>query len=427
MADSSTPLDGAIVGFLLRVIDRFESTVSDPAALLAALKAVGLNDSAVSQYQSFLTARASDVAKISTDLPELLAVIESSSPDLPSLIAPVKDLWTVVTGLVADAPKVAAPEMPLAPSLPNGDVLGQLVTMAGDRVLREASTAVWAALSATGFVGPGASLLSALSEAVHHPFQYVWQSFQALRRESTLSVAGVLTGPRVIAMSSVEFGSKESSSPEATAAFGANAVVLQRVILKIAADTYGDPVTLTLEVLGTDAFPPSFVAVLLSAGTIAAPVNLGSVLQLSLDPFNAPFAIAMTDFGDVRQVAGSPPKLTLSAQTPKSFRVGSDGGIRLNLQEPVFEVTASPDSWGARLGVTTFELTIPKSAAGDLLGIFLPSAGIVLRGKLLFRIDADGFHFDGGVGLSASWPDVVHLPGITIHSLATSVAVSGSD
>jgi len=41
--------------------------------------------------------------------------------------------------------------------------------------------------------------------------------------------------------------------------------------------------------------------------------------------------------------------------------------------------------------------------------------------------DADGFHFDGGVGLSAKWPDTVRLPGVTIHSLSTSVAISGSD
>src|SRR5437899_1167896 len=139
MTESPTPLDGAIVGFLLRVIDRFESTVSDPDALLSSLKAVGLDDSAVTQYQSFVAARASDISKLSTDLPKLLAVIESSSPDLPSLIEPVKDLWTVITGLVADAPKVAAPEMPLAPSLPNGDVIGQLVTTAVDGALRESS------------------------------------------------------------------------------------------------------------------------------------------------------------------------------------------------------------------------------------------------------------------------------------------------
>lgn len=426
MSDLPTPLDGAIVAFLLRVIDRFESTVSDPDRLLSSLKAVGLDGAAVTQYQSFLSARAADVAKLSADLPKLLAVVESSSPDLSSLIGPVKDLWSVVTGLIADAPKVAAAAMPLAPALPNGDVLGQLVTAAVEGALREASTAVWASLAATGFVGPGTTLLSAVSDAIHDPFAYIWRSFQALRRESTLSIAGVLTGPRVISMCSVQLGTKEPTSAEAAAAF-ANAVVLQRVVLKIAADTYGDPVTLTVEVLATDAFPPSFVAVLLSAGTIAAPVNLGPALQLSLDPFNAPFTIAMTDFGEVRQVAGSPPKLTLGAHTARSFRFGSDAGIRLDLLQPVFEVTASPDSWGARLGVTAFELTIPQSAAGDLLGMFLPSAGIVLRGKLLFRVDADGFHFEGGVGLSAAWPDVVHLPGITIHSLATSVAVAGSD
>jgi hypothetical protein len=427
MTDSPTPLDGAIVQFLLRVVDRFEATVSDPDALLASLRAVGLDDGAVTQVQSFLAARASDISKLSADLPKLLAIVESSSPDLPSLIVPVKDLWSVVSGLVADAPKVTAPEMPLAPSLPNGDVLGQLLTMAVDGALREASTAMWAALWATGLVGPGRSILSALSEAVADPMQYVWQLFQDLRRESTLSIAGVLTGPRVVSSSSVALGSKESSSADAGAVFGPNAVVLQRVILKLAADTYGEPITLTFEILGTDAFPPKFVALVLSAGTIAAPVNLGPVLQLSLDPFNAPFAIALTNFGSIRQVAGSPPKLTLSAQTPRAFRVGADGGVRLSLQEPVFEVTASLDSWGAKLGVTTFELTIPQSAAGALLGMFLPDSGIVLRGKLLFRVDADGFHFDGGVGLSVSWPDVLHLPGIVVHSLKTSVVASGSD
>jgi hypothetical protein len=424
---STLPLDGAIVGFLLRVVDRFEGMVSDPDALLTNLKAVGLDDAAVTQLQTFVNARASDVSKLSTDLPKLLEVLESSNPDLLSLITPVKDLWSVVTGLVADAPKLTSVDMPHAPSLPNGDVLGQLVTMAIDGALRDGSTAVWASLSATGFVGPGASILPALSAAIDDPVKYLWQQFQFLRRENTLSIAGVLTGPRVISMSSVELGTKESSTPEAVAAFGADAVVFQRLILKVAADTYGDPVRLALEILGTETLPPTFVAAVLSADTIAAPINLGEVLQLSFDPFNAPFAIAMTDFGSVKQIAGSPPKLTLSAKTPQAFKVGPDGGIHLNLQQPVFEVTATPDSWGATFGVTGFELTIPKSAAGDLLGMFLPSAGVVLRGKLLFRVDADGFHFDGGVGLSAKWPDTVRLPGVVIHSLSTSVAVSGSN
>ncbi len=56
-------------------------------------------------------------------------------------------------------------------------------------------------------------------------------------------------------MSSVALGTKESSSPEAVAAFGPEAVVFQRLILNVAADTYGDPITLTLEVLGTETLP----------------------------------------------------------------------------------------------------------------------------------------------------------------------------
>ena len=190
MTDSALPLDGAIVGFLLRVVDRFEGMVSDPDALLTNLRAIGLDDTAVTQFQTFASARASDVSKLSTDLPKLIEVLDSSNPDLLSLITPVKDLWGVVTGLVADAPKLTAVDMPHAPSLPNGDVLGQLVTMAIDRVLREETTALWAGLSATGFVGPGASILPALSAAIDDPVQYVWQQFQFLRRENTLSIAG---------------------------------------------------------------------------------------------------------------------------------------------------------------------------------------------------------------------------------------------
>src|SRR5580765_8674070 len=114
MSDLPIPLDGVIVRSLLRVIDRFEGMVSDPDVLLANLKAVGLNDAAVTQLQTFLSARASDISRLSTDLPKLLQVLESSNPDLLSLISPAKDLWGVVTGLVADAPKLTAADMPHA-------------------------------------------------------------------------------------------------------------------------------------------------------------------------------------------------------------------------------------------------------------------------------------------------------------------------
>src|SRR5262249_20932326 len=155
-----------------------------------------------------------------------------------------------------------------------------------DGALRDGSTALWAGLSAVGFVGPGASILPALSSAIDDPVKYVWQQFQSLRRENTLSIAGVLTGPRVMSMSSGELGTKESSTPEAVVAFGADAVVFQRLILKVAADTYGDPVKLSVDILGKETLPPTFVAAVLSADTIAAPINLGSLLQLSFDPFN---------------------------------------------------------------------------------------------------------------------------------------------
>ncbi len=411
MSEISTPIDGAIVAFLVRILDRFKATIADPATLLASLKGLGLDAPAVAQYQAYISARARDVAKLSTDLPALLDQLESGGPDLVAMIAPAQELWSIAAGIVHDAP----------PALPGGDVIGQLLTIAIDRAVRDVSTGVWATLSVTGFLGPGKSILTALDQALGDPLQYVWQAFDALRREDTLSIAGVLTGPRVISVSSVPLGAHEP----ATSAFP-DAVVLQRAVLKLAADTYGEPIAIQVDILATKAVPQAFVAVVLSTGALAAPVNLGSLLQLSLDPFNAPFAVAMTGFGAVTQVAGNSPKLTLAATAPSEFSLGTPGGIRLSFQQPVLEVTIAPAAWGATVGITTFELTIPKAAAGPLLGIFLPSSGIAFRGKLLLRVDDKGLHFDGGVGLSATWPDVVHLPGVTIHSLTTSVARSGS-
>jgi len=427
MADLPTPLDGAIVRFLLRVIERFEASLADPDLLLSNLKAIGLNDDAVTRYRAFLTARADDIDTVSEALPQLLDEMRSSDPDLFALIAPVKQLWTVITGVISDAPQLSAADMPMAPGRLNGDVLGQMITSAADQVLREEATALWAGLSASGFMGPGASILSAIKDGVNDPFAYVWERFKAFRQLTSLSVAGILTGPRVISTSSARLGSHEGPGDEAIAAFGADKIVLQRIVMKLAADTYDDPTEITLDIVGTDAAPPDFTACILSVPAIAAPLNIGSSLRLKLDPFNAPFALAFTGFGSVQQIAGNAPKITLSADTPRTFRFGSQGGIRVDLGEPIFEATASNDGWGATLGAARMELVIPKSEAGDILGIFLPDGGIALRGKLLSAIDEHGFHFDGGVGLSIAFPDVVRLPGITIHTIKTSIAVEGAN
>jgi hypothetical protein len=424
---AAQPLDGAIVRFLVRVLERFEVTVADPGTLNAALHGVGLDDDGIAQYRAFFEARASDVATLTADLPALLAELQSSDPDLVALVAPAKRLWGVVTGLVTAAPTVADLRLPHAPGRPNGDVVGQLLTAALERALRDTSPALWAALTATGFVGPGTSVLAALDQVADGLAPTVWRHLQTLRREHTLAILGVLTGPRVLSLSSAPLGAKASDNPDVVAAFGADAVVMQRLVLQVAADTYGDPIPLTIEILGTETLPPTFVAAVLSLPTIAAPLDLGPSLRLSLDPLNAPFALALTGAGTVRQVGGAPPKLTLAAALPAEYVVGSDDGIRLRLQQPVVELAASPDAWGATLGITTFELGIPKAAAGALIGLFLPAGGITLRGKLLLRADEAGLHFDGGVGLSATWPDVIHLPGVTIHSLTTSVAASGTE
>lgn len=165
------PLDGAIVRFLVRILQRFEATISDPSTLLASLAGAGLDDAAIAQYQTFLAARAAEVGKLSDELPALLTELESSDPNLLALIAPAKDLWSLVSALVADAPPV--------PALPNSDVLGQLLTAAVERALRDGSTALWAALASTGFVGPGTSILSAIDQAKDGLAPYVWRQSAA--------------------------------------------------------------------------------------------------------------------------------------------------------------------------------------------------------------------------------------------------------
>lgn len=419
MADQAISLDGHVAGFLVRVADEFTTTLANPGMLAASLQGLGLDDASISTVTSFLAGRAPDLARLTGDLPGFLRVIQSSSPDLDSLVSPVAEAWSTLSSLVDAGPKVGLP------SIPNGDALGALFSLSVDSVVRNWSTSVWIGLHGAGFLGQSANILSGLSSAIAHPFSWVWQIWAALRRQTDLSVSGILTGPRMYSSRSVELSALEP--PMFVVAGGTN--VVQRVIAHLAADTYDEPIDIVLEILGTEDAPPRFVAAVLGVGPLAAPgpVNLGPSLQLSLDPPTERFAVALTGFGAVAPVgAATMPSLSIATRSPATFEVGSDGGIHLLLGQPVFEVAIDSSSWSALFGVTSFELSIPASVAGPLLAILVPVDRISLKGKLLLRLDAGGFHFDGGVGLSMSWPDVVRLPALTVHSLVTTLAISGS-
>jgi hypothetical protein len=419
VVEQAVSLDGHVAGFLVRVADEFTTTLADPDKLTSSLQGLGLDDASIASVTSFLSARAPDLAKLTGDLPGFLSVIASSSPDLESLVSPVAEAWSTLSSLVDAGPKVSLP------ALPDGDVLGALFSTSVDSVVRGWSTSVWTGLHGAGFLGHGASILSALNSAISHPFSWVWQTWAALRRQTDLYVSGVLTGPRMYSSSSVELSATEP--PMFEVAGGTN--VVQRVIAHLAADTYDVPTDIVLEILGTEEAPPRFVAAVFGVGPLAmpGPINFGPALQLSLDPPTEQFAVALTGFGAVKSVGtAAMPSVSISTGSPASFEVGSDGGIHLLLGQPVFDVTIDSGSWSVLFGVTRFELSIPASVAGSLLSIFLPDDGISLRGKLLFRLDAGGFHFDGGVGLSMSWPDVVRLSAVTVHSLVTSLTISGS-
>ncbi len=418
MADQTVALDGHVAAFLVRVADEFTTTLADPGKLTSSLTGLGLDDAAIATVTSFLSGRAPDLAKLSGDLPGFLRVLASSSPDLPSLVSPVANTWSTLSSLVNAGPKVSLP------ALPGGDVLGALFSMSVDSVVRDWSSSVWIGLHGAGLLGPDVSILSSLSAAIAHPFSWVWQTWAALRRQTDLYVSGILTGRRMYSATSVALSPSEP--PRFAVAGGVN--VVQRVIAHLAADTFDPPTDLVLEILGTADAPPRFVAAVLGVGPLAVPgpVNFGPALQLALDPPTDQFAIALTGFGTVKSVGTATiPSASISTRSAATFEVGSDGGIHLLLGEPVFDVAIDASSWSVLFGATTFEVLIPSSVAGSLLSIFLPADGVTLRGKLLFRLDAGGFHFDGGVGLSMSWPDVVRLPALTVHSLVTSLAIAG--
>ncbi len=419
MTDQAVSLDGNVAGFLVRVADEFTTTLADPEKLASSCRGLGLDDASLATVTSFLSARGPDLARLTGDMPGFLSVIQSSSPDLDSLVIPVAEAWSALSSLVGAGPTVSLP------AIPSGDVLGALFSTSVDSVVRNWSPSVWIGLHGAGFLGQGANILSGLSSAVAHPFSWVWQSWAARRRQTDLYVAGILTGPRMYSSRSIELSPTEP--PMFVMAGGTN--VVQRLIAHLAADTYDAPTDIVLEILATEDTPPHFVAAVLGVGPIAmpGPVNFGPSLQLALDPPTAQFAVALTGFGAVKPVGtAAVPSVSLSTRSSATFEVGSDGGIHLLLGQPVFDVTIDAGSWSVLFGVTSFELSIPASVAGSLLSIFLPAGGITMRGKLLFRLDAGGLHFDGAAGLSISWPDVVRLSPVTVHSLVTSLTISGA-
>ncbi len=413
-------IEGAIAAFLTRVIEDFATDLASEEAFRRAVGGWGIEGAAADAAWASVAAAGPSIATLTTSLPGLVAQLESSSPDVTALIEPVSNLWEVVSGLADGAPSVALPDLP-----ESGTVLDLLLGGAIDTTLQRLSPPGWALARAIHLVGPEVPVIDAFVDLMGGPTAFVWERFKAQRRNLDITLAGLLTGPRTTSILMTPADDDHAIAPEVSAKLPAAAVVVGRVILRLAADTFDDPVPITLEILGDAAEPPAFVAAVLRMPAVD-PIQVSDHLSLALRP-KAPLDVALTGFGDLLPIADGPPALALTSSfAAGGLTVGNPRGLRLTLAEPVVDVTLGASSWGARLGFQRFELVIPADVAGPILAILLPAGGITLRGRLVAAVDGDGIHLEGGVGLVATWPDTLRLPGLVVRDLKTELSIGGT-
>jgi hypothetical protein len=413
------PLEGALAAFLARVVEKFAFQLSSEDTVRAAVGGLGLEGADVDAVWAFVSANGLSIANLNSSLPALVGQLKSSSPNLVALVKPVADLWSVVSGLADQAPIVALPDLPDA-----GSVLDLLLGAAIDATLQELNAPGWAFARAIHLVGPDVPVVDSLGDFLDSPSAFVWARFKALRRNLEITITGLLTGPRTTSIITTSASSDRQIVPEVKAKLPNATVVVGRVTLRLAADTYDEPVPITFEVIGDGAEPPAFVAVVVRTPPWLAPIRITDEVAVTLDPLTKPLGVALTGFGDLVPLVDGQPGLTLTSSfAAAGFSFGDPGGLRITFAEPVLGATIGDSSWGARFGVGRFELVIPADIAGPILAMLLPRGGITLRGKLVAAIDGDGIHLEGGIGLTATWPDTIRLPGLLVRDLKTEISV----
>lgn len=413
------PLEGALAAFLTRVVEKFANQLSSEATVRQAVGGLGIEGADADAVWAFVSANGPSIANLNSSLPALVAQLKSSSPNVVALVQPVADLWSVVSGLADQAPNIALPDLPDA-----GSVLDLLLGGAIDATLRELNAPGWAFARAIHLVGPEVPVIDSLGDFLDSPSAFVWQRFKALRRNLEITITGLLTGPRTTSIVTTSAEGDKQIAAEVKAKLPNAAVVIGRVTLRLAADTYDEPVPITFEVLGDAADPPGFVAVVVRTPPWLSPIRISDEVALNLEPLTKPLGVALTGFGNLVPLADGQPGLSLSSSFKAAgFSFGDPGGLQITFAEPVLVATLGVSSWGAKFGVGRFELVIPADIAGPILAILLPKGGIVLRGKLVAAIDGDGIHLEGGVGLTATWPDTIRLPGLIIRDLKTEISV----
>src|SRR4051812_27624090 len=251
MADDALPLDGAIAAFLTDVLDDLVGLVDNEEAIQSTLTRLGVEGVDADSLVAHLLepAQQSAISELRDGLPTLLQELTKPNPNLISLIEPVKNLVEAVTGLARD-PSLPSVSLPAVPDVDAGSVLDVLLAMAVERTLQAKTAAGWSVAKALHLVGPELPISTVLSDLVDSPLDFVWRRFNALRRHLDITIAGVITGPRTLSVTTVPIAPSDSIDATVRAAVPDADVILQRITLRLAADTYDASHAFTIEALG---------------------------------------------------------------------------------------------------------------------------------------------------------------------------------
>ncbi len=437
MPGEAKRLDGAAAALLTRTIDSFSQQLSDEAHIRELLARLGLTGDSAETAANTLKSSEADVAEISKGIESAVTELASGHPDWMKLVEPVSAAWKGVAGLIDSIGSVSLPRPPTAAGAAElariggtvvlddiGSLLQVVLATALDDAIRGLSPSTWAFLRGIGLSAPDLPIFDLVQSLMDNPLAFLWERMKTLRRTIDITVAGILSGVRTSSFVAIPVIDEPLPTELASAAPTA-AVLLQRVVLRVAADAYDEPFPLTVEVYGTSADPPDFAAAVVRIPGITQPLQLGSIAKLIVDG-SQEVGLAITGWGSVTPF-GITPKVTLGIDPATSSWVfGDPSSLRIEFGQPVLEATLDTVSgvWSVRGGFETLQATLSSLFLGPVLALLLPPDGITLKGSFVVVTDDHGVHFEGGVGLSVTWPNTLRLPGISITDLSTTITTS---
>lgn len=415
-------MDAALTAFLMRALDRLAANLRSEESLRHALGGLGLSGADIDGAIVYANSIQNAVDDLTDAVRTLVTAIDEGNFNPVDLVNTGADLYSTARALIDGAPTLP---MPNAPTL-DGSVFEAILGDAVDATIRDLNPGAWAMSQALQLTGPQFSLGGTIEGLVDSPTGLIWDRISTFRRTLDITALGLLTGPRVTNVRWLPLTQDKVIEPVKTLYPQADEV-LWRCAIHLAADTWGDPTSFVFEVLGDNQNPPNFVAVTLSVPTLVDKFHLGEYVELAAHPFDKPLWLGMSAFGKFDLLLDNPPGLELTSTFPASgLTFGDPGSLSLTLAEPVLGAEINPDGWGATFGFGAFEVRLSPGILGDAVALLLPRDGIALKGKLVAAVDHNGLHLDGGVGLSAKWPDTLRLPGVVVRDLQTTITTGAN-